>query len=65
MKQTKFVLQQNFFKKKFDDTFNALYNIPQQMLDRAVLNEMNRLKALRSTLAKARSDKDLLSNKVI
>jgi len=65
LKQTKFVLQQNFFQKKFDDTINAFYNIPQQMLDRAVLNETSRLKALRSELAKARSKKDQISNKVI
>lgn len=41
----------------------AFANFDEQMLDRAVLNETNRLKALRSELAKARSNKDQISNK--
>ncbi|CBY20103.1 unnamed protein product [Oikopleura dioica] len=41
----------------------AFANFDEQMLDRAVLNETSRLKALRSELAKARSKKDQISNK--
>lgn len=63
--QTKSVLLQNFFKKKFDDTINAFSNIPQQLLDRIALNEKNRINAIRSMLKEARSDRDRISNKVI
>jgi len=41
----------------------AFANFDEQMLDRALLNETSRLKALRSELAKARSKKDQISNK--